>query len=263
MPGVKRSNPEKWPGGDPPTLQALAVKGCWNRRDSSCYTNGHAAPSPDTEAREGLLLRAMHGLLRCGSGHGVFTLATHPIWRAVSNRPTAAVRGSFIPSRSGARRRIRPAGWPARMPASSTSAQEVLSANPRSRARTRRIEDPVGANAGCPSLGLLSLGQARESDSHAGRRAKPRHPRWRHASDRARNAPSPHSLNTPLPPNWHNAFRDRPDGPSTRRKTTWNGLPPDNSTMASTNAWRCAGSPACAANRARSIPAPRRPGARR
>jgi hypothetical protein len=37
----------------PPTLQALAVEGFWNRRGSSCSTFGHAAPSPSTEAREG------------------------------------------------------------------------------------------------------------------------------------------------------------------------------------------------------------------
>ena len=49
----------------------------------------------------------------------------------------------------------------------------------------------------------------------------------------------------------------------TSRNPAWTGLLPDNSTMVSTSAWRCAGSPACAANRVRSIPAPRRPGGHR
>jgi hypothetical protein len=49
----------------------------------------------------------------------------------------------------------------------------------------------------------------------------------------------------------------------TRRKITWTGLPPDNFTMVSTSAWRCAGWPACAASRGRWNPAPRRRGDRR
>jgi hypothetical protein len=35
-----------------PTLQALALEAAWNRRFSSCSTDGHAAPYLDTEARE-------------------------------------------------------------------------------------------------------------------------------------------------------------------------------------------------------------------
>ncbi len=85
--------------------------------------------------------------------------------------PGAAMCGSSLPSRSGARRRIRPAGWLAWMPASSTPGQatawmpelrqrrtqlpDALSLNPRSRARTRRLAEPVGANAGCPSFGSV------------------------------------------------------------------------------------------------------------
>jgi hypothetical protein len=33
----------------PPTLQALALEVVWNRRDTSCSTDGHTAPSPVTE----------------------------------------------------------------------------------------------------------------------------------------------------------------------------------------------------------------------
>ena len=35
----------------PPTLQALAFEVVWNRRDTSCSTFGHSAPSPVTEVR--------------------------------------------------------------------------------------------------------------------------------------------------------------------------------------------------------------------
>jgi hypothetical protein len=38
---------------NPPTLQALTLEAFWNRRFSSCSTDGHPAPYLDTEAREG------------------------------------------------------------------------------------------------------------------------------------------------------------------------------------------------------------------
>jgi hypothetical protein len=38
----------------PPTLQALSVEAFWNRRDTSCSTFGHSAPSPLTEVRAGV-----------------------------------------------------------------------------------------------------------------------------------------------------------------------------------------------------------------
>jgi hypothetical protein len=40
----------------PPTLQALSVEVFWNRRDTSCSTIGHTAPSPLTEAGSGYFL---------------------------------------------------------------------------------------------------------------------------------------------------------------------------------------------------------------
>jgi hypothetical protein len=43
----------------PPTLQALTVEVSWNLRSSSCYTNGHTAPSPIIEAREWISLSAI------------------------------------------------------------------------------------------------------------------------------------------------------------------------------------------------------------
>jgi hypothetical protein len=46
-----------------PTLQALALEVFWNRRDSSCSTDGHTAPYLDTEAREGLTQAAALRLL--------------------------------------------------------------------------------------------------------------------------------------------------------------------------------------------------------
>ena len=58
----------------PPTLQALSVEAFWNRRDTSCSTFGHTAPSPSTEGRRVAIssmvvcrlppLRAGEGLIR-------------------------------------------------------------------------------------------------------------------------------------------------------------------------------------------------------
>jgi hypothetical protein len=38
----------------PPTLQALSLEAFWNRRDTSCSTFGHTAPSPFTEGGAGV-----------------------------------------------------------------------------------------------------------------------------------------------------------------------------------------------------------------
>lgn len=48
----------------------------------------------------------------------------------------------------------------------------ALSKNPATRSRTWRAGCPEGAPSGCPSLWLLSLGQARESNSVPGRGSK-------------------------------------------------------------------------------------------
>jgi hypothetical protein len=45
----------------PPTLQALGLEAFWNLRGSSCSTHGHTAPSPSTEAREGVSWLAVLG----------------------------------------------------------------------------------------------------------------------------------------------------------------------------------------------------------
>ena len=55
----------------PPTLQALSVEALWNRRGSSCYTDGHSAPSPSTEAREGVSWLAVS--------------SPAPVWRGFSS----------------------------------------------------------------------------------------------------------------------------------------------------------------------------------
>jgi hypothetical protein len=52
-PGVKRRNQEKWPV-EPADPASPVGRGVGNRQDTSCSTGGHAAPSPSTEAREGL-----------------------------------------------------------------------------------------------------------------------------------------------------------------------------------------------------------------
>jgi hypothetical protein len=60
VPDSIRERPESREGtkrnglSSPPTLQAMTLKAFWNRSGSSCYTHGHTAPSPSTEARVGL-----------------------------------------------------------------------------------------------------------------------------------------------------------------------------------------------------------------
>jgi len=62
----------------------------------------------------------------------------------------------------------KPAGWPARMPASLSSGQDALSTNPVAHPRTRRAGCPQGAPSGWPfSLVTFSLATQRESDSVA------------------------------------------------------------------------------------------------
>jgi hypothetical protein len=53
MPGVKRRNQEKWPV-EPADPTSPVGRGVGNRQDTSCSTGGHTAPSPFTEAREGV-----------------------------------------------------------------------------------------------------------------------------------------------------------------------------------------------------------------
>ena len=45
----KEKEPREMALSSPPTLQALALEVFWNRRDTSCSTFGHTAPSPFTE----------------------------------------------------------------------------------------------------------------------------------------------------------------------------------------------------------------------
>jgi|GEM_PF-5362432 len=80
-----------------------------------------------------------------------------PRWRAPLMGPLC----------SGGWAEEKPEGWPAWMPASLSSAQDVLSTNPVARTRTLRTGCPQGAEAGWPSLWLLSLGHPRESGSRS------------------------------------------------------------------------------------------------
>jgi hypothetical protein len=51
--GPKRRNQEKWPV-EPADPTSPVGRGVGNRQDTSCSTGGHTAPSPSTEAREGV-----------------------------------------------------------------------------------------------------------------------------------------------------------------------------------------------------------------
>jgi hypothetical protein len=51
--GPKRRNQEKWPV-EPADPTSPVGRGVGNRQGTSCSTGGHTAPSPFTEAREGL-----------------------------------------------------------------------------------------------------------------------------------------------------------------------------------------------------------------
>ncbi|AND67651.1 hypothetical protein ATSB10_01970 [Dyella thiooxydans] len=87
-----------------------------------------------------------------------------------------------------------PQGGLAWMRASSTSGQEPCRRTPGTHPRTRRAGCPQGAPSGCPSLWLLSLGQARESDSPSagGRKLFASRP-WRNpASSRLKWLPKAH-----------------------------------------------------------------------
>jgi len=95
-------------------------------------------------------------------------------WLATAYRVRAtmarAVKGPLC---SGGRAKEKPAGWPAWMPASLSSAQDVLSTNPVARTRTSRTGCPQGAEAGWPfSLATFSLATQRESSSRSARSAK-------------------------------------------------------------------------------------------
>jgi len=80
-----------------------------------------------------------------------------------ARRERAALRGAPMARRVGGGKA--PQGWLAGRRASSTSGQEPCRRTPVAHPRTRRAGCPQGAPSGWPSLWLLSLGQARESDS--------------------------------------------------------------------------------------------------
>ena len=65
----------------PPTLQALALEVFWNRRDTSCSTFGHTAPSPFTEG--GAWVSQLASLCSLQPGRTASSLALHSIPRDV------------------------------------------------------------------------------------------------------------------------------------------------------------------------------------
>jgi len=89
---------------------------------------------------------------------------------ASARRERAALPGAPMARRVG---EGKSAGWLAWMRASFSPAQDVPSKNPVAHPRTQKAGCLEGAPSGCPSLWLLSLGQARESNSGAVRRSKP------------------------------------------------------------------------------------------
>jgi hypothetical protein len=85
------------------------------------------------------------------------------------------MRSRWGPYAAAQRRRRGPKGGSQEREPVGCQSMDGLSDNPGAAARSRRAGCPETAVSGWPSLGLLSLGQARESDSLAGRRVIPRH----------------------------------------------------------------------------------------
>jgi len=95
----------------PPTLQALSVEVFWNRRGSSCSTDGHSAPSPLTEVRVWVSrVAALRSLQRDRTASFLLRgLCSSPSFRRrpesshigvrLSRRPTAPARRRFSPHR--------------------------------------------------------------------------------------------------------------------------------------------------------------------
>ena len=99
-----------------------------------------------------------------------FASAPDPAPSKSARRERAALPGAPMARRVG---EGKPAGWPARMPASFSPAQDVLSKNPVAHPRTRRAGCPQGAPSGWPfSWVTFSLATQRESDSAAEGRRK-------------------------------------------------------------------------------------------
>jgi len=107
-----------------------------------------SAPSPASGGREALYVAFIGWAL------------AHRLW-LFGGSPLGAART----------RRKKPAGWPAGGRPVRCQAMDGLSANLRSGLAQSAIGRP--RPRGCPSLWLLSLGQARESDPRAGMRMEP------------------------------------------------------------------------------------------
>src|SRR6185312_14184077 len=116
-------------------------------------TNAFRAPSDDPNQN---------------SMRGAFAAAQR--LRPGARRERAALPGAPMARRAGGGKS---AGWPAGGWPVFRRYMDVPSKNPVTRPRTRRAGGPEGAPSGCPSLWLLSLGHARESNSGADRRSKP------------------------------------------------------------------------------------------
>ena len=117
-------------------------------------------------------------------------------------RPTSATRWHRVRTRMCANgphraRQVgegKPAGWLARMRASFSSAQDVLSKNPVARLRTWRAGARKARPLGCPFAWLLLFGHAKRSDSVA---LRPKAPQAMHRTCDALHIAARHLDTTP------------------------------------------------------------------
>jgi|GEM_PF-2137809 len=156
-----------------PARKGVAVHG--NARCAALSSPPHRRPgAPQEQAR---IVRARSdsnsGALRaCGSPSPSPACRGGLGWGALASArwERAALPGAPMARRAGGGKS---AGWPAGSRPVFRRYMDVPSKNPVTRPRTRRAGCPEGAPSGCPSLWLLSLGHARESNSGADRRSKP------------------------------------------------------------------------------------------
>jgi len=136
---------------------------CRPRLTAAQGTPGRAAGHPgphSVESRKAKSESHSKAVRCCG-----FASALDPAPSKSARRERAALPGAPMARRVG---EGKPAGWPARMPASFSPAQDVLSKNPVAHPRTRRAGCPQGAPSGWPfSWVTFSLATQRESDSVA------------------------------------------------------------------------------------------------
>jgi hypothetical protein len=164
LPGKSVSRGRAFRAGIVPARKGESIHGlaryaaCRPRLTAAQGTPGRAAGHPGPHSVRKRKGRShSKASLCCG-----FAWAFDPALLKSARGMRAALPGSPLQRRAG---EGKPEGWFAGMRTSLSSGQDALSTNPVARPRTLRAGCPQGAEAGCPSLWLLSLGQARESDS--------------------------------------------------------------------------------------------------